>query len=376
MKEFGLSYGPNTVGKMETLLETRQSFNDLPAAMLDPPSHTYAATHHRASQGFVQRMLYQQQVRDGRATARRQRDEMRTIRMLQGFPGPGRNGSRGSHCGQPGIATWHSTVPATTAVPAGRHPQQSSTAPGGASITAGTGSSSPARASPGSTTAGSNSTAAVYEYPSPPRRMQSGALSPTYSGGTFTAAAGGRGRRVADLVIPTANPAVHVHDEFVVPQRRPNEKQMHASTLRDGFVGDGSSLSPDNSATANASAHDVGCGVLDTASHQSETSSVAATVIATGSIHQGTTITSTNGATGLTMQLPRIRTFGGGYTRARSTEVAEELQAATAAEPGHSHKKGKTYAELVAARRPVDKRAMRKWTVKTPIDAPTNSRYR
>jgi hypothetical protein len=132
--------------------------------------------------------------------------------------------------------------------------------------------------------------------------------------------------------------------------------------------------------------------------------------------------------TGITVNLPVLHTFGGGFARRQQelhhhqpksqaqaqaqAQVQAQAQAQAQAQvqvqaqwqprpqqQGSIHgvsaassgvgvgvgsdehhedraKRGKTHAQLVSRRSPTDKRAQRKWQVDTPIEAPVNSRFR
>lgn len=342
MKEFGSAYGSDTIQKLEVTLAAKQDFNDRPPAMLDPPSHTYAAQHQRAKAGFVQRMLYQQQLHDRKALSQRERKDMATLRKLRGVV-PGNtvaaspSGSRGLQGQQYSPAT-----ESGAAGPTGRYRL--------AAAPAGHGDAPPLYGTRTSSMSRLKQQHSTLREKRSPRNL------------------------IAALELPTDNyPAVHVHSALVDKPRDLSPKQVHVRSLRDGLDGSGAQQYHRQPELDHGRAGTIEGGMSSNSSVASAATATASDLVRSGDFRQAVT------ANGISVHLPQVPTFGGGFSR-RNSAVSDGASPGGRRSPSSVEEepvlKGKTHAELVSARLPTDKRAMRKWQVETPIDSPIKNRYR
>ena len=99
MKEFGREYGPHTVTKVQSMLETKQNYANSPSAMVDPMSHSYASPIQTIKSGFTQRMKYQESFQQRLASAARRRKKRREQELMRRpfIPGSSSNAAPTSH---------------------------------------------------------------------------------------------------------------------------------------------------------------------------------------------------------------------------------------------------------------------------------------
>ena len=313
MKEFGSTHGPDTIPKLEAVLETRQKFNDRPPAMLDPASHTYAKRRQRSSSGFVQRMLYHQNLMQRDVMTKKEKELQKSLNKLRGVPErkpiPRKSQLRSDNVHKGKSSTPDSSPkqrPARPYSPYKLRPDVISV-----SVKSLQSSTSPKRHVRSSTS---------FTESSQPRGQMSLAERQQQDIENHRRKLSFHHRRpsalrrslVAGLEVPDQKPAVHVHDNFVKQERTLTPNQRHARTLRDGLKAHRAvGLHSNNSERGDFDAETFSATrTVDGMSQDSTDTSPT-------SIGIGTDKRESVRSTGISVNLPRLNSFGGGYIRVK-----------------------------------------------------------